>query len=99
MVEDVVRTLGFLCLGGGLKRTGERLQADTQLLLNELEVPVQTSQYPLLATLDRIGPLTVGELAQALGVTQPGVTRALSHLIDLGLVATKQSSDDQRQRI
>ncbi len=99
MVEDIVRTLGFLCLGSRLKRIGERLQADTQLVLNELEVPLQSSQYPVLAALDRVGPLTVGELARSLGITQPAVTRTLSHLTDLALVESRQSEDDQRQRV
>lgn len=99
MVEDVVRTLGFLCLGSRFKRVGERLQADTQVMLDELGVPVQTSQYPYLAALDRLGPITIGELAQALGISQPGVSRALSHLIGLGLVEQRPARDDQRQRI
>lgn len=99
MVEDVVRALGFLCLGTRLRRIGERLQADTQRLLDELGVPVPSSQYPILAALDRLGPLTVGELAQAVGVAQPGVTRGLPRLVELGLIETTQPPDDQRRRI
>src|SRR4051794_7522630 len=98
-MEDVLRTLGFLCLGSRLKRIGEHLQADTQRLLDRLDVRVQSSQYPLLATLDRLGPLAVGALAQSLGITQPGVTRTVSHLADLGLVETSPSDHDQRRRI
>ena len=99
MVEDIVRTLGFLCLGSRLKRIGERLQADTQLVLNELDVPLQSSQYPFLAALDGVGPLTVGELARSLGITQPAVTRTLSRLIEIALVESRPSPDDQRQRV
>jgi DNA-binding MarR family transcriptional regulator len=99
VMEDVVRSLGFLCLGSRLKRIGEQLQAETQRMLDCLEVPVQSSQYPLLATLERLGPLAVGELAQCLGVTQPGVTRSVFDLADLGLVTTAQSSHDQRRKI
>jgi len=98
-MEDVIRSLGFLCLGSRLKRIGEQLQADTQRLLDGLEVSVQSSQYPLLAALDRLGPLAVGELAQSLGITQPGVTRTVTHLAGLGLVEAAQSGDDQRRRI
>lgn len=98
-MEDVVRSLGFMCLGSRLRRIGEQLQADTQSMLNGLEVPVPSSQYPVLAALDRLGPLAVGELAQALRVTQPGVTRSVSHLTGLGLVEGVQASDDQRRRI
>ena len=46
MVEDVVRAFGFLCLGSRLKRIGERLQADTQRIMDEMDVPLQASHTP-----------------------------------------------------
>jgi DNA-binding MarR family transcriptional regulator len=98
-MEDVVRSLGYLCLGSRLKRIGEQLQADAQHLLDGLEVPLQSSQYPLLAALDRLGPLAVGELAQSLGLTQPGVTRSVSLLAELELVEAVQSDGDQRRKM
>jgi len=98
-MEDIIRSLGYLALGSRLKRIGEQLQADTQRLLDRLEVPVQSSQYPLLAALDRLGPLPVGELAQSLGITQPGVTRSVSLLCELELVEVIESDGDQRRRI
>jgi len=98
-MEDILRSLGFLSLGSRMKRIGEQLQADTQRVLDRLDVRIQSSQYPLLAALDRLGPLPVGELAQALGVAQPGVTRSAALLAELGLVEVKPSNDDQRRRI
>ncbi|RWD28427.1 MarR family transcriptional regulator [Mesorhizobium sp.] len=98
-MEDVIRSLGFLCLGSRFRRIGEQLQADTQRVLDRLDVPVQSSQYPLLAALDRLGPLPVGELAQALGIAQPGVTRSVAILAELGLVEVSPSNNDQRRRI
>jgi DNA-binding MarR family transcriptional regulator len=99
MVEDVVRELGFLCLGSRLKRIGERLQADVQQMLDKLDIPVQSSQLPALAAIDRLGPLTIGELAEAIGITQPGVTRIVAQLADDGLLNTQQPTDDQRRRL
>lgn len=99
MVEDIVRAFGFLTLGSRLKRVGERLQADTQRIMDDMDVPLQASQYPFLAALDRLGPLTIGELADAVGITQPGATRSLAHLIKLGLVKARQAPDDQRRKI
>ncbi|MDX8539890.1 MarR family transcriptional regulator [Mesorhizobium abyssinicae] len=98
-MDDIIRSLGFLCLGSRFRRIGEQLQADTQRVLDELEVRVQSSQYPLLAALDRLGPLPVGELAQSLGIAQPGVTRSVALLAELGLVEVSPSNDDQRRRI
>jgi len=99
MVEDVVRSFGFLTLGTRMKRIGEKLQADTQKIMDELGAPLQASQYPFLAVIDRLGPLTVGELADAIGITQPGATRTIGQLLAAGLVETEQPSDDQRRRI
>ena len=99
MVEDVVRSLGFLCLGSRFRRIGERLQADTQQIIDELGVTLQSAQYPFLAAIDRAGPLTIGELAQAVGITQPGATRTISQLLELGYVDMRASVEDQRRRL
>ncbi|WP_394888674.1 MarR family winged helix-turn-helix transcriptional regulator [Mesorhizobium sp. AaZ16] len=99
MVEDVVRSFGFLTLGTRMKRIGERLQADTQRIMDDLGAPLQASQYPFLAAIDRLGPLTIGELADAIGITQPGATRTVAQLVELGVLESEQAPDDQRRRI
>ncbi|MBB3522737.1 MarR family transcriptional regulator [Rhizobium redzepovicii] len=99
MVEDVVRTLGFLCLGSRLRRIGERLQADTQQVIDEAGLSIQAGKYPFLAAIDRSGPLTIGELAQAVGITQPGATRTIGQLLELGFVDMQPAPDDQRRRL
>jgi len=99
MTEDVVRSLGFLALGSRFRRIGERLQADTQRILDELDQPLQSSHHPFLAALDRLGPLAIGELAEAVGVTQPGATRSVGQMAGLGLVRSGAAPDDQRRRI
>jgi DNA-binding MarR family transcriptional regulator len=98
MIEDVVRQLGHLTLGTRLKRIGERLQSQTQRILDAHEVPIQAAQFPFLAAVDRLGPLTVGELAGAVGMTQPGATRALAQLAEEGFVEITSASDDQRRK-
>ncbi len=99
MTEDVVRSLGYLTLGSRMKRIGERLQADALRILDERAVAFQPGHYPILASLDRHGPLTVGDLAATLGVSQPGVTRAVAQLVKLGVLSARAGARDQRQRI
>src|SRR5215469_13413462 len=98
MVTDVVRELGYLALGTRLKRIGARLQAQAQALLDEGGVSLPASHFPMLAALARLGPLGVGELAQALGVSQPAVTRMLRRLEAEGLVQSQTTSTDRRVR-
>ena len=99
MVEDIVREFGFLALGSRFRRIGERLQSETQRVMDELNIPILSSQFPVLAAVDRLGPITVGELAEAIGITQPGITRTVAHLADAGLLDVQQPSDDQRRRL
>ncbi|ADZ69720.1 MarR family winged helix-turn-helix transcriptional regulator [Polymorphum gilvum] len=97
MVEDVVRRLGHATLGSRLKRIGERLQADTQELtarLAESDLPV--AHNPVLAALDRNGPMSIGDLAQALGQSQPGITRMVGKMKAAGLVETRTDATDRR---
>jgi DNA-binding MarR family transcriptional regulator len=98
MIVDIVRELGHLTLGSRLKRIGERLQAQTQVLLFEAGINLPASHFPVLAALDRLGPLTVGELAQAVGVSQPGVSRMLDNLESDGFVIPQRSAGDRRLR-
>lgn len=96
MVGDIVAERGRLFLGSRLKRLGERMQGDVVRLAEQAGLAVQPGQYPLLATLDASGPLTVGELTEALGVSQPTVTRAAARLLALGLVEASRAGRDRR---
>lgn len=98
MTTDIVRDLGHLTLGTRLKRLGERLQAQTQVLLAEADIGLPASHCPLLAALDRLGPQSVGELAQAVGISQPGISRMLESLEADGFVASRRSTVDRRLR-
>jgi DNA-binding MarR family transcriptional regulator len=98
LIEDVVRALGYLTLGSRLKRIGERLQTQAQMMLDEADMNLSAAHFPVLAALERLGPLSVGELAQAVGVSQPGVTRMLNRLATAGLVKAKQLAGDRRLR-
>src|SRR5690349_10409543 len=99
MTEDVVKALGYLCLGSRFRRIGERLQASTQEIIARSGVNIQASQYPFVAALDRLGPLTVGDLALAVGISQPGATRTVSQLQELGYVVQRPSPQDQRRKL
>lgn len=99
MLEDTVKELGLLTLGTRLKRLGERLQAQSQELLDGAGFALPASHWPVLAALERHGRMSVGELAGALGVTQPGVTRMLSKLQSEGLVESRRQAGDRRVRI
>ncbi len=53
-------------------------------------------QYWLLRLLNRRGALSIGELAEALGVTGSSVTTACKRLEKAGLVTRERQVDDER---
>ena len=96
--RDVVKALGYLALGSRLRRIGEQLQLQAQPVLDGGGLQVSAAHYPLLAALERAGTLGAVELAAALGVSQPGVTRGLEKLKRAGLVKAARRTDDRRER-
>jgi DNA-binding MarR family transcriptional regulator len=98
MPEDFVRATGYLTLGSRFRRLGERLQADVGRILLAEGIDVPVPFFPALTAIQRAGSLTVGNLAEAMGVSQPGVTRSLAQMAAMGLVKSARGKADQRQR-
>ncbi len=95
-MTDVVEQMGAAFLGSRLKRLGERMQAGAARITADAGLPVQPSHMQFLAALDGQA-LTIGQLVQTVGISQPGVTRAIGQLVDLGIVQS-EPGEDQRLR-
>lgn len=95
---DVLAAHGGLFLGSRLKRLAERLQGDVALIIAESDLPIQPGQFPLLAVLDHSGPMTIGQLVDAVGISQPAITRMLPRLAALDLVTIARIGRDQRHK-
>lgn len=97
-MSDVVRERSALFLGSRMKRLAERMQGQVIRLVEGAGLPLQPSHMPLLATLDEHGPQTIGGLTEAMELAQPTVTRAVSRLIELGVVEVTRVHRDQRHK-
>ncbi len=96
-MHDVVAAMGPAFLGSRLKRLGERMQAGAVEIIAEAGLPIVPAQVPVLTAL-RSGPLAIGQIAEAVGASQPGVSRIVGQLEKLGLVAAGRGRD-QRERL
>lgn len=97
---DLITCLGHLCMGSRLKRLGEQMQSGVAAILSRRGLAVQPAHLPVLVALEeKEGAMTVGALGARIGISQPGVTRALLRLEELGLVApTSGGGGDRRER-
>jgi DNA-binding MarR family transcriptional regulator len=96
-MTDLITQLGYMCMGSRLKRLGERMQAGVAQILEAQGHAVQPSHMPLLIALGGQGAMTIGALSEAVGISQPGTTRAATRLQQLGLVEPAKAQD-RRQR-
>ena len=99
MVTDVIRDRQHLFLGSRLKRLAEQMQGDVTFVAQRAGLSIQPGQYPLLATLDEHGAQTIGELAQAMRMSQPAITKNADRLIEAGLVEVSRNDADRRQKL
>jgi len=74
------------------------MQAGVTQHLAARGVEVQPAQLPLLWALQEEGPMTIGALGDRLGISQPGVSRAIVQLEGLGMVSAAAAGKDKRQR-
>ena len=91
---DVIAEGAETFLGSRLKRLAERMQGGASRFVGSLGMEVQPTHMGLLAALDR-APMTVGQLVDAVGASQPGVTRGLGQLIEMGLVESARGTDQR----
>ncbi|MBC2661531.1 GNAT family N-acetyltransferase [Novosphingobium flavum] len=97
-MQDVLVDMGPAFLGSRLKRLAERLQAGAMRVIEEAGLPLQPGHMAVLAAL-RGRALTIGQLAEAIGISQPGVTRAVGQLEKLGIVAGVPAADQRTRMI
>src|SRR5690348_16334823 len=81
--------------------TSERLAEDL-LTLSRMLRPLRRAdmtpqQYWLLRHLRRSGPVSIGELANALGITTGSATTACKRLEKAGLVSRQRQAEDERE--
>ena len=98
MTRDVLAEMGPLALGSRLKRLAERMQADATRVFADRGLPIQGTHFPLLAALTTYGPLSVSEAVEAVGISQPAVTRIHNSLQKLGLTTVTPIEGDSRQK-
>jgi DNA-binding MarR family transcriptional regulator len=76
-----------------LRITATRL---ARLLRRQGDTGLSPSQLSALTSIERHGPLTLGDLAEHERVAPPSITRVVAKLEELGLVTRQTDPDDRR---
>lgn len=95
---DRTTRLGRLALGGRLRRLSERIDGDAGRIYAELGIVFEQRWWGVLELLSEHGPTSVGELARALGISQPSVSQTCRSLEAAGLIEARPDPRDARSR-
>ncbi len=69
-----------------------------EVLMRAAQIKLDRALFPLLVLTERIGPISVVELAGRVGRDHSTVSRQVAKLVQLGLVKRQPSPTDRRQR-
>jgi MarR family transcriptional regulator, organic hydroperoxide resistance regulator len=96
---DYIRSHGNAGVGARLRRLSERIDRESNAVYAHLGLHFEQRWMGVLMLLDERGEMTVGELAEALRITQPSVSQTLRSLQAARIVSDKADPRDSRRRI
>lgn len=90
--------MGAAAIGARLRRLSERIDRDAARLYAEAGVDFEQRWFGVVNQLALFGPLTVGELATALGVSHAAVSQIRTGLAAAGLISWEADKANARMR-
>jgi DNA-binding MarR family transcriptional regulator/ribosomal protein S18 acetylase RimI-like enzyme len=96
---DIIRDIGPLGFASRLKRLAELLQRDVSRVYKTQRLDFEARWFPVMYSLAAHGPLSVTELAVALGLTHPAINQIAAAMSRRGLLESAKDKADERRRI
>lgn len=99
MTQDFIKKLGALGFASRLRRLSERLMQDVARVYREHEVEFEPRWFPVTYLLGQSLPMSVTEIADALGLTHPAVSQIVTRMESAGILDTRKDQSDERRRL
>ena len=96
-MEDFIRQRGAAAFGTRLRRLSDRLDREVQGIYRERAIAFEPRWFPIVTALHARRTLSVGDLADLIGVTHAAVSQLRAELVAAGLVRTRPDRADQRR--
>lgn len=96
---DFIQDLGHLALGSRLKRLSDQMMSSVQEIYRQAGVDFEPRWFPLYRLLADHGPQTVGEAADALGLTHAAISQTARMMTKEKVITSKKDPRDERRRV
>lgn len=97
--NDFSRAAGSTALGARLRRLSEQIDRDATRIYAARGIAFEQRWFGPLHQIVQNGPLSIGQIADKLGITHVSVSQAVRSLEASGLVASHPDADDGRRRL
>lgn len=90
------KELGF---GSRMKRLSDTLMRDVKRVYKSLYIDFDPSLFPIFKTINDEGIVSIGDITNALQISQPAVTQFTNTLLKKGLIEISSDEFDKRKRL
>lgn len=96
---NTVRQLGYLALGTRFRMLTDSLMLDVDKIYKSLRLDFEPRLFLVFYQIVQRSPVTITEIAEQIGFTQPAVTQTVNALIEKKLVKADKGKSDSRKKM
>jgi len=98
-MTDYIQSKGAAALGTRLRRLSERMDREIQSVYGEYDVSFEPRWFPIVSALSDYGLLSVGDLADLIGVSHAAISQLRVELVNARLIRAKVDPSDGRRQL
>ncbi|MBK8983823.1 MAG: MarR family transcriptional regulator [Ignavibacteria bacterium] len=96
---NTIKQLGYIAMGTRLRMLTDKFITDADKIYNSLDVDFEPRLFTVFYLINQKKSITITELAEQLGYTQPAVTQIANVLISKKLINSVKEKKDSRKKI
>ncbi|MBP9190937.1 MAG: MarR family transcriptional regulator [Ignavibacteria bacterium] len=96
---DIIKQLGHIAIGTRFRILTDRLMQDADKVYKSLNIEFEPRWFTVFYLINQKSPVTITELTEQLGYSQPAVTQIANSLIKRKLIKAVKSKEDSRKKI
>ena len=96
---NIIRQLGYIALGTRFRIVTDRLMQDADKIYKKLGIEFEPRWFTVFYLINQKRGITITELAEQLGYSQPAITQIVNPLIRKKIIKSIRSREDSRKKV
>lgn len=95
---NIIKQLGHIAIGTRFRILTDRLMQDADKVYKSLRIEFEPRWFTVFYIINQKSPVTITEITEQLGYSQPAVTQIVNSLIKKKLIKAVKGKDDSRKK-